>query len=74
MVNAINQIAHTMDLLTIAEFVENQRVLDDLRRMKIDYAQGYHICKPFSIMELGNDSHWSADQHKNADSPSLHGI
>jgi EAL domain-containing protein (putative c-di-GMP-specific phosphodiesterase class I) len=52
MVNAINQIAHTMNLRTIAEFVENQQALEELKRMKIDYAQGYHICMPFPIVEL----------------------
>jgi diguanylate cyclase (GGDEF)-like protein len=56
-VNAINQIAHTMHLQTIAEFVENQQILDELRNLEIDYAQGFHICKPFPIAELADKSH-----------------
>jgi EAL domain-containing protein (putative c-di-GMP-specific phosphodiesterase class I) len=56
-VNAINQIAHTMHLQTIAEFVENQQILDELRNLEIDYAQGFHICKPFPIAELADNSH-----------------
>jgi EAL domain-containing protein (putative c-di-GMP-specific phosphodiesterase class I) len=53
-VNGINQIAHTMKLQTIAEFVESQSVVEELQRLKIDYAQGFHICMPFPISELSN--------------------
>ncbi len=60
MVNAINQIAHTMNLKTIAEFVESQPILDELQRLKIDYAQGFHICKPFPITDLANNNLWNA--------------
>lgn len=51
-VNGINQIAHTMKLETIAEFVESQSVVEALQQLKIDYAQGFHICMPFPISEL----------------------
>jgi diguanylate cyclase (GGDEF)-like protein len=67
MVNAINQIAHTMNLQTIAEFVENQQVLNELQRMAIDFAQGYHICKPFPITELEHNSHWNAARPQGAE-------
>ena len=33
-------------LTTVAEFVENQEILDILRELGVDYAQGYHISKP----------------------------
>lgn len=69
MVNAINQIAHTMQLQTIAEYVENQPILEELQRMKIDYAQGYHICKPFPITELSNNMKWNAAHPQGADLP-----
>lgn len=52
MVNGMNQIAHSMHLQTIAEFVENQQILDELQQLEIDYAQGYHIRKPFPITDL----------------------
>jgi Amt family ammonium transporter len=55
MVNAINQIAHTMNLKTIAEFVESQPILNELQHMGIDFAQGYHICEPFPIIELADN-------------------
>jgi diguanylate cyclase (GGDEF)-like protein len=58
MVNAINQIAHTMQLKTIAEYVESQSILDELLIMEIDYVQGFHFCTPFPITELSNNGVW----------------
>ncbi len=46
MVSSINQIGHVMGLKTIAEFVENSEILDQLGKLGIDYAQGYAIHKP----------------------------
>jgi len=46
MVEAINRIGHVMGIRTIAEFVENDAILDRLRTMGVDFAQGYGIHKP----------------------------
>ena len=46
MVEAINHIGHVMGKRTIAEFVESDDVLVSLRRIGVDYAQGYAIAKP----------------------------
>jgi Amt family ammonium transporter len=46
MVEAIVGIAGVMGLTTIAEFVENAAVLDTLREIGVDYAQGYHLARP----------------------------
>lgn len=46
MVNAIHQIASVMGLKTIAEFVENKDIMNQLREMGVDYGQGYGIHKP----------------------------
>ena len=46
MVEAINRIGHVMGKRTIAEFVESEDVLAALRRIGVDYAQGYGIAKP----------------------------
>jgi len=43
---AINQIGHVMGLKTIAEFVENDAILQKITELGIDYAQGYGIAKP----------------------------
>ena len=52
MVTAINQIGHSMNIKTIAEFVENQSTLKAVRDIGVDYAQGYAIAKPAPI-EVG---------------------
>jgi len=51
MVRAIDHVGKTMGLKTVAEFVESQPVLDELAKIKVDYAQGYHIAKPCHIDE-----------------------
>jgi EAL domain-containing protein (putative c-di-GMP-specific phosphodiesterase class I) len=43
---AINQVGHAMGIQTIAEFVENDRILEKITALGIDYAQGYGIAKP----------------------------
>jgi len=51
MVAAINQVGHIMNIQTIAEFVENGEIMDILRDLGVDYAQGYHIDRPIPISE-----------------------
>ena len=46
MVESINEIGHVMGLKTIAEFVENEFINEKLRKLKVDYVQGYGIHKP----------------------------
>ncbi len=46
MVKSIHQIGNVMGLKTIAEFVENDAILNELKNMGIDYGQGYGIGKP----------------------------
>ncbi|AWI77310.1 ammonia permease [Parazoarcus communis] len=53
MVQAINTIGHTMGLVTIAEFVENESVLEVLREVGVDYGQGFHLGVPKPLSEMG---------------------
>ncbi len=46
MVSAIHQVGRAMGLRTIAEYVENEAILQQLSNIGIDYAQGYGIAKP----------------------------
>lgn len=46
MLQSINNIGHIMGLKTIAEYVENTAVLEKVRALGIDYAQGYAISRP----------------------------
>ncbi|MGB8699837.1 MAG: EAL domain-containing protein, partial [Thermosynechococcaceae cyanobacterium] len=45
-VRAINSIAHLNNIKTIAEFVETPDILETLRSLGVDFAQGYAIAKP----------------------------
>jgi EAL domain-containing protein (putative c-di-GMP-specific phosphodiesterase class I) len=40
-----------IDILTVAEFVENQEIWEALKDMGINYAQGYHISMPLPEMQ-----------------------
>ncbi len=45
-VTAITRISSVMGIQTIAEFVENDAILERIRALGIDYAQGYGIAVP----------------------------
>ncbi len=46
MVESINHIGHVMGIQTIAEFVENDEILEALGKIGVDFAQGYGVGKP----------------------------
>ena len=46
MVSSMNQLGKAMGIKTVAEFVENDEVLDKLAQIGVDYAQGYGIGRP----------------------------
>jgi diguanylate cyclase (GGDEF)-like protein/PAS domain S-box-containing protein len=49
-VEAINRIAHILGLKTVAEFVEDATILERLRAIGVDYAQGYFVAKPEALV------------------------
>jgi diguanylate cyclase (GGDEF)-like protein/PAS domain S-box-containing protein len=49
MVRSINEIGHLTGKLTIAEFAENEEIIQTLRELGVDYAQGYGISQPQPI-------------------------
>ena len=51
MVTSINHVSHRMGLKTVAEFVENDTILAELAKMRVDYLQGYASAEPVPIME-----------------------
>ena len=52
LVKAINDIGHVIGIKTIAEYVENEAILEKLRHVGVDYAQGFEIARPKPIEEL----------------------
>lgn len=52
MVWCINEMARVMGIETIAEYVESEMVLDELRDIGVDYGQGMHMARPWPLHEL----------------------
>lgn len=51
-VTSIQAVSHVRGIQTIAEFVENEGILQSLSEIGVNYAQGYHIDKPKPIEEV----------------------
>jgi diguanylate cyclase (GGDEF)-like protein len=52
MVKSMNDIGHSLGLRTVAEYVESPMILEALKEIGVDYAQGYAIHKPCRLDEL----------------------
>jgi diguanylate cyclase (GGDEF)-like protein/PAS domain S-box-containing protein len=52
MVEAISQVGRAMGIHTIAERVESAEVMNELGRLGIGFAQGFHIARPRSMREF----------------------
>jgi diguanylate cyclase (GGDEF)-like protein/PAS domain S-box-containing protein len=53
MVRSINEIGHLTGKLTIAEFAENAEIIEMLRNLGVDFAQGYGIAQPQRVYKTG---------------------
>ena len=51
-VKTINDMAHSLGIKTVAEYVENQDILKVISELGVDYAQGYGIGKPVPLSTL----------------------
>ena len=51
MVDMVARMAKTLEKKTIAEFVETDGIVDALRTLGVDYAQGYAISRPAPLWE-----------------------
>jgi diguanylate cyclase (GGDEF)-like protein/PAS domain S-box-containing protein len=56
MVRSINEIGHLTGKQTIAEFAENEEIINMLRSLGVDYAQGYGISAPTRILKIAVNS------------------
>ena len=54
MVKAINEVGRVLGKQTIAEYVENEAILEKLQSIGVDYAQGFGISRPQPIEEMAN--------------------
>jgi diguanylate cyclase (GGDEF)-like protein/PAS domain S-box-containing protein len=48
-VKSIIDIAHTLNIKTVAEFIENDELLETVRELGADYAQGFAIGRPYVL-------------------------
>ena len=56
MVKAINELAHLLGKETIAELVETMEVANELKKMGVDFAQGYAFSQPRPLEEFARHS------------------
>jgi EAL domain-containing protein (putative c-di-GMP-specific phosphodiesterase class I) len=59
-------LAHNLGLTVVAEGVETLAILDRLRALSCDEAQGYHICRPLEAQDF---LAWQSRQIANATTP-----
>jgi len=52
MVEAISKVGRALGIATVAEWVEDEAVLDELKRIGVDFAQGYHMARPQPLAQL----------------------
>ena len=52
MVRSIHSVAEAMNIKTVAEFVENEAILKELKTIGVHYGQGMHLGVPVSIKKL----------------------
>ena len=64
MVRAMVQVAQGLGMRTIAEFVEDEAILEHLREYGVDFAQGYHIGRPRPVAEA-----WPLDDDQAVGAP-----
>jgi diguanylate cyclase (GGDEF)-like protein/PAS domain S-box-containing protein len=56
LVKSINDMGHAMGKRTIAEAVESKAIFEELRRIGVDYAQGFGIAAPAPLSTLEADT------------------
>jgi diguanylate cyclase (GGDEF)-like protein len=66
MVRAIAQLAHTMSLMTVAEYVETEGIRARVATLGVDYGQGFAISKPVPLDDLLAQLAASADAERTA--------
>ncbi len=52
MVRAIAQLAHSMSITTVAEYIETEAISARIAELGVDYGQGFAIGKPIPLADL----------------------
>lgn len=56
MVKSIHQIGQFMGIETVAEFIESEEILECVKRIGINYGQGYALGKPEPVLDIINEA------------------
>ena len=59
--SAISSFSKKLELKSIAEFVENEKIHKEIKSMGIDFCQGYYFSRPLDIAEL---TAWVVEQQE----------
>jgi EAL domain-containing protein (putative c-di-GMP-specific phosphodiesterase class I) len=54
-VEAVNEIGHIIGTRTIAEWVGDKETLELLKTLNVDFAQGFHVERPFAMPKILQD-------------------
>ena len=69
MVRAIAQLARTMSLVTVAEYVETEEIRTRVATLGVDYGQGFAIARPLPLDDLLAELTASADAGRSGATP-----
>ncbi len=72
LVSSINQVAHVLGMKTIAEWVENEYVVNQLRVLNVDYVQGFAVGPPMPITPETDSEPLPGDGAAGAQEPPPH--
>ena len=42
----VNSLSYSLNIKTVAEFVENKKIVEKLEKLGVDYAQGHYFEEP----------------------------
>ena len=59
---SMNHIGQLLGLKTVAEFAESDAIIDKLRAMGVNYAQGYAVCMPKPLFEMALEKRVGVDE------------
>ncbi len=54
MIESINNMAHLLGIKTVAECVDSEAVICELKRIGLDYSQGYYLSEPVEMNNFTN--------------------
>ena len=57
MVESINDMAHLLGIKTVAKNVDSELLVDQLKAIGIDYAQGYYLGELVPFEDIETDAH-----------------